>query len=164
MLDMTKLAFESDSTRIITLIVDTRAPVFRLPNQKETTATYHNLSHGQNEEKLRQLETADREHLKQLRKLTTTSPPAPRTVGACWTTHGSLRQQSRGREHSRHTNLPILLAGGGFHTANTSPSTASTTGRCAISSSPCCRTSSQTDTFASNTGTPSEIDSSTRDR
>ena len=32
MLDMTKLAFESDSTRIITLTVDTfRAPVFRLP-------------------------------------------------------------------------------------------------------------------------------------
>ena len=43
MFNMARLAFETDSTRIITMMVDTfRAPVLRLPNQEETTHPYHN--------------------------------------------------------------------------------------------------------------------------
>jgi len=117
MLDVTQLAFESDSTRIITLIVDTfRAPVFRLPSQEETTTTYHNLSHhGQNEEKLRQLEAADREHLVQLRRLIDNLAARPEN-GRRMLDHTMILYGSNLGDANIHdtTNLPILLAGGGF--------------------------------------------------
>ena len=46
MLSMARLAFESDSTRIITLMVDAFAtPPFKLHPDQNTTDGYHNLSH-----------------------------------------------------------------------------------------------------------------------
>ena len=118
MLDMTQLAFESDSTRIITLIVDAfRAPVFRLPKQdEESTHTYHNLSHhGQNEDKLRQLEAADREHLLQLRRLVG-NLAEKREYGRRLLDHTMVLYGSNLGDANIHatTNLPILLAGGRF--------------------------------------------------
>ena len=169
MLDMTKLAFESDSTRIITLIVDTfRAPVFRLPNQKETTATYHNLSHhGQNEEKLRQLETADREHLKQLRKLIDDFAARPEN-GRRLLDHTMVLYGSNLGDANIHdtTNLPILLAGGGFrHGQHLAFNREHNRPLCDLFVTMLQNLGVETDTFASNTGTLSEIDPpSTRDR
>ena len=57
MLSMARLAFESDSTRIITLMVDAVAtPPFKLHPDQNTTDGYHNLSHhGQSETKVQQL-------------------------------------------------------------------------------------------------------------
>ena len=169
MLDMTKLAFESDSTRIITLIVDTfRAPVFRLPNQKETTATYHNLSHhGQNEEKLRQLETADREHLKQLRKLIDDFAARPEN-GRRLLDHTMVLYGSNLGDANIHdtTNLPILLAGGGFrHGQHLAFNREHNRPLCDLFVTMLQNLGVETDTFASNTGTLSEIAlPSTRDR
>ena len=62
MLEMTRLAIETDSTRLVTLMVDAFAtPAFRLADERTTTDGYHNLSHhGQSAEKLAQLEAADR--------------------------------------------------------------------------------------------------------
>jgi hypothetical protein len=61
MLSMARLAFESDSTRIITLMVDAFAtPPFKLHPDQNTTDGYHNLSHhGQSEAKVQQLIDAD---------------------------------------------------------------------------------------------------------
>lgn len=117
MLDIAQLAFESDSTRIVTLMVDAfRAPAFRLPGQKETTDSYHNLSHhGQDEEKLRQLEAADREHLAQLRKLISDLAAKPEN-GRRLLDHTMILYGSNLGDANIHdtTNLPILLAGGEF--------------------------------------------------
>ncbi|MFM8706795.1 MAG: DUF1552 domain-containing protein, partial [Planctomycetia bacterium] len=65
MLTMARLAIQSDSTRLVTLMVDAFAtPAFRLDDSEITTDGYHNLSHhGQSAEKLRQLEEADRRQM-----------------------------------------------------------------------------------------------------
>jgi len=71
MLSMARLAFESDSTRIITLMVDAFAtPPFKLHPDQNTTDGYHNLSHhGQSESKVQQLIDADHQQMMLLHKL-----------------------------------------------------------------------------------------------
>ncbi|MFZ4765123.1 MAG: DUF1552 domain-containing protein, partial [Roseimicrobium sp.] len=71
MLDMARLAFESDSTRIITLMVDGFAtPVFEIDDHQRTRDGYHNLSHhGQSKEKLAELAKVDLQQMRHLRDL-----------------------------------------------------------------------------------------------
>jgi hypothetical protein len=117
MLSIAQLAFESDSTRIVTLMVDAfKTPVFSLPGQKATTETYHNLSHhGQNEEKVKQLEAADRQHMALLRKLIGNLAAKPeggqRLLDRTMVLYGSNLGDANIHDN---TNLPILLAGGGL--------------------------------------------------
>ena len=117
MLSIAQLAFESDSTRIVTLMVDAfKTPVFSLPGQKATTETYHNLSHhGQNEEKVKQLEAADRQHMALLRKLignlAAKSEGDQRLLDRTMVLYGSNLGDANIHDN---TNLPILLAGGGL--------------------------------------------------
>jgi lambda repressor-like predicted transcriptional regulator len=117
MLSIAQLAFESDSTRIVTLMVDAfKTPVFSLPGQKATTETYHNLSHhGQNEEKVKQLEAADRQHMALLRKLignlAAKSEGGQRLLDRTMVLYGSNLGDANIHDN---TNLPILLAGGGL--------------------------------------------------
>ena len=117
MLSIAQLAFESDSTRIVTLMVDAfKTPVFSLPGQKATTETYHNLSHhGQNEEKVNQLEAADRQHMALLRKLignlAAKREEDQRLLDRTMVLYGSNLGDANIHDN---TNLPILLAGGGL--------------------------------------------------
>ncbi len=117
MLDIARLAFESDSTRIVTLMVDAfKTPVFSLPGQKATTETYHNLSHhGQKEEKVSQLEAADRQHMALLHKLIGNLAARPeggrRLLDGTMVLYGSNLGDANIHDN---TNLPILLAGGGL--------------------------------------------------
>jgi hypothetical protein len=117
MLSIAQLAFESDSTRIVTLMVDAfKTPVFSLPGQKATTESYHNLSHhGQNEEKVNQLEAADRQHMALLRKLignlAAKSEGDQRLLDRTMVLYGSNLGDANIHDN---TNLPILLAGGGL--------------------------------------------------
>jgi hypothetical protein len=117
MLSIAQLAFESDSTRIVTLMVDAfRTPVFSLPGQKATTETYHNLSHhGQNEDKVKQLEAADRQHMALLRKLidnlAAKAEGDQRLLDRTMVLYGSNLGDANIHDN---TNLPILLAGGGL--------------------------------------------------
>ena len=117
MLSMAQLAFESDSTRIVTLMVDAfKTPVFTLPGQKATTETYHNLSHhGQKEEKIQQLEAADRQHMALLRQLVGNLAAKPeggqRLLDRTMVLYGSNLGDANIHDN---TNLPILLAGGGL--------------------------------------------------
>ena len=117
MLSMAQLAFESDSTRIVTLMVDAfKTPVFSLPGQKATTETYHNLSHhGQKEEKMQQLEAADRQHMALLRQLVGNLAAKPeggqRLLDRTMVLYGSNLGDANIHDN---TNLPILLAGGGL--------------------------------------------------
>lgn len=117
MLSMAQLALESDSTRIVTLMVDAFAtPVFKLHPDQETTDGYHNLSHhGQSAEKLRQLDDADRQQMallqKLLRGLAGTRERGRRLLDSTMVLYGSNMGDANTHDN---TNLPILLAGGGF--------------------------------------------------
>src|SRR5256714_12480891 len=70
MYDMARLAFETDSTRSISLLLDSvNSPVIELGDMKLTEA-YHNLSHhGKSEAKLSQLKAIDEWHMKLLAHL-----------------------------------------------------------------------------------------------
>ncbi len=117
MLSMANLAFESDSTRIVTLMVDAFAtPVFKLHENQSTTDGYHNLSHhGQAVEKVKQLEDADQQQMGLLRQLLETLASRPdgdrRLLDRTMVLYGSNMGDANTHDN---TNLPILLAGGGF--------------------------------------------------
>jgi hypothetical protein len=117
LLSMARLAFESDSTRVVTLMVDAFAtPVFELHENHSTTDGYHNLSHhGQAAEKVKQLEDVDRQQMGLLRNLLASlasreeegRPLLERTM----VLYGSNMGDANTHDNS---NLPVLLAGGGF--------------------------------------------------
>lgn len=117
MLSMARLALESDSTRIVTLMVDAFAtPAFQLQPDQKTTEGYHNLSHhGQAEHKVQQLEDADRRQMKLLLKtfesLARTREGEDRLLDRTMILFGSNMGDSNTHVN---TNLPILLAGGGL--------------------------------------------------
>ena len=117
MLSMARLAFESDSTRIITLMVDAFAtPSFKLHEDQNTTDGYHNLSHhGQAEGKVKQLEEADRQQMSLLRsllqELSDKREKGDRLLDRTMILFGSNMGNSNTHDN---TNLPALLAGGGF--------------------------------------------------
>lgn len=117
MLSMAQLAIESDSTRIVTIMVDAFAtPVFRLHENESTTDGYHNLSHhGQAVDKVRQLEDADGQQMELLRKLMENLSSRPdgdqRLLDRTMVLFGSNMGDANTHDNS---NLPILLAGGGF--------------------------------------------------
>jgi hypothetical protein len=117
MLDMARLAFESDSTRIITLMVDGFAtPVFEIDAQHRTRDGYHNLSHhGQSKEKLAELEKVDLQQMRHLRDLIAALAATP-AAGQRLLDHTMVLYGSNLGDANVHncTNLPILLAGGGF--------------------------------------------------
>ena len=118
MLDMARLAFESDSTRIITLMVDGFAtPVFEIDAQHRTRDGYHNLSHhGQSKEKLAELEKVDLQQMRHLRDLLTTLAATPTADSKRLLDHTMVIYGSNFGDANVHncTNLPVLLAGGGF--------------------------------------------------
>lgn len=117
MLSMARLAFESDSTRIITLMVDAFAtPPFKLHPDQNTTDGYHNLSHhGQSESKVQQLIDADHQQMMLLHKLFSqlgeVREGEDRLLDRTMVLFGSNMGDANTHEN---TNLPILLAGGGF--------------------------------------------------
>ena len=117
MLSMARLALESDSTRIVTLMVDAFAtPVFKLHPDQNTTDGYHNLSHhGQSKSKVQQLIDADHQQMTLLRKLfeqlAETREGEDRLLDRTMILFGSNMGDANTHDN---TNLPILLAGGGF--------------------------------------------------
>ena len=117
MLEMARLAFESDSTRIITLMVDAFAtPAFQIDESHATTEGYHGLSHhGQAEEKVRQLAEADRQQMVLFRKHLLQLADTPH-AGTPLLDHTFLLFGTNMGDANTHdnTNLPVLLAGGGL--------------------------------------------------
>ena len=117
MLAMAQLAFESDSTRIITLMVDAFAtPAFKIDDDESTTDGYHGLSHhGQSPEKVKQLEDADRQQMvlysKLIQSLAAKHEDDARLLDRTMVLFGSNMGDANKHDN---TNLPILLAGGVF--------------------------------------------------
>jgi hypothetical protein len=117
LLDVARLAIETDSTRLVTLMVDAfDTPAFRLADERTTTDGYHNLSHhGQSAEKLAQLEQADRWQMDLLAglfaKLADRREGEHRLLDRTLVLFGSNLGDANTHDN---TNLPMLLAGGGF--------------------------------------------------
>ena len=116
MYDLARLAFETDSTRAITLMLNSVAtPVVTIPGET-LTDSYHNLSHhGKAEEKLAQLKVLDEWHMKLLSNLFSDLSDAneggERLLDRTMILYGSNLGDANA--HST-TNLPTLFAGGGF--------------------------------------------------
>lgn len=116
MYDMARLAFETDSTRLITLLLDSvNSPALDL-GDTEITDGYHSLSHhGKNAAKLKQLEAIDRAHMKLLDKLFTDLKSRSETGGSVFDHTMVLYGSNLGNANTHvTTNLPVLFAGGGF--------------------------------------------------
>jgi len=117
MLAMAQLAFESDSTRIITLMVDAfDTPAFKLHDDESTTEGYHGLSHhGQAPDKVRQLADADRQQMvifnKLVQNLAAKREEADRLLDRTLVLFGSNMGDANKHDN---TNLPVILAGGGL--------------------------------------------------
>ena len=116
MYDMARMAFETDSTRSVALLLDSvNSPVIDLGETKLDDA-YHNLSHhGRSEPKLAQLKAIDEGHMRLLANLFTQLrsvkedgvPLLDRTMVLYGSNLGNANTHVT-------TNLPILFAGGGF--------------------------------------------------
>jgi hypothetical protein len=117
MLSMAQLALESDSTRIVTLMVDAFAtPSFKLGENQNSTTGYHDLSHhGQAEDKVQQLEEADRRQLALLKRLFENLAEIRDGDARLFDRTMVLFGSNMGDANTHdNTNLPILLAGGGL--------------------------------------------------
>jgi hypothetical protein len=116
MYDTARLAFESDSTRCVTLMLDSvSSPVLHLEGATITEG-YHNLSHhGKSPAKLAQLKAIDEWHMKLLGGLFD-GLKAAREDGRPLLDRTMVLYGSNLGNAATHvtTNLPVLLAGGGF--------------------------------------------------
>ena len=116
MYQMARLAFETDSTRSIALLLDSNnSPTIRVDGATISDG-YHNLSHhGKSEKKLAQLEAIDLAHMNLLGQLLTELKDAndgdTRLLNQTMVLYGSNFGDA-----NKHTtdNMPMLLAGGGF--------------------------------------------------
>ena len=116
MYDMVRLAFETDSTRSVSLMLDSvNSPALEFGEVK-TSDGYHNLSHhGKSKEKLSQLKTIDEWHMKLLAELFTDlqniredgEPLLDRTMILYGSNLGNANTHVT-------TNMPTIFAGGGF--------------------------------------------------
>ena len=162
MLDMARLAFESDSTRIITLMVDGFAtPVFEIDAQHRTRDGYHNLSHhGQSKEKLAELEKVDLQQMRHLRDLIAALATTPTADSKRLLDHTMVLYGSNLGDANVHncTNLPVLLAGGGFkHGQHLAFDTGHNKPLCNLFVSMMQNMGIEADRFVSSTGTISEL-------
>jgi BMFP domain-containing protein YqiC len=116
MYDLARLAFETDSTRSITLMLNSvSTPVVQI-NGATITDSYHNLSHhGMAEEKLSQLRVIDEWHMRRLAGLLQGLKSA-REGGATLLDRTMVLYGTNLGDANAHstTNLPTLFAGGGF--------------------------------------------------
>jgi hypothetical protein len=116
MFDVARLAFESDSTRVVSLFINTYSIVPDLPG---VTAETHSITHhGGRQEALDQLFIIESEQIKALAGLLSGlnrireggEPLLDRTMVLYGTPMGNANSHA-------NTNLPVLLAGGGFRHA-----------------------------------------------
>ncbi len=116
MYQMARLAFETDSTRAITLLLDSNnSPTIRVDGASISDG-YHNLSHhGRSEKKLEQLRAIDRTHMNLLGELVRELKGVEGAEGTLLDATMVLYGSNFG-DANKHTtdNMPILLAGGGF--------------------------------------------------
>jgi hypothetical protein len=113
MYDMTLLALQSDSTRIITLYLNPLEIIVKVPGVSDRT---HSLTHHGNEpEKIEQLALVEEAGMKNLGRFLDQLAAVNEGAGSLLDDTAVLfgSNMSNGSNHS-NVNLPILLAGGRF--------------------------------------------------
>lgn len=116
MYSLVRLAFETDSTRSVTLMLDSvSTPVVEIRGAAISDG-YHNLSHhGKSEAKLAQLRTIDSWHMRLLadlfKGLKSVTEGDETLLDRSMILYGSNLGDANAHSTS---NMPILLAGGGF--------------------------------------------------
>jgi len=114
--DMSKLALETDSTRAITLLLDSvNSPTIEVQGA-DIQEGYHNLSHhGKNEKKLQQLEAIDQWHMRLLDELFSNMKSVKEGNETLLDRTMIVYGSNLGNANTHvTTNLPVLFAGGGF--------------------------------------------------
>jgi hypothetical protein len=117
MYDLARLAFQTDSTRSISLLLDSvNSPTIDLDHEVKITDGYHNLSHhGRSEAKIAQLKAIDQWHLRLLGNLFDELKALPEDGETVFDRTMILYGSNLGNANTHvTTNLPTLLAGGGF--------------------------------------------------
>ena len=151
--DLTHLAIETDSTRLITIMLLGTSLVPPIPGVSDG---HHNLSHhGQDPGKLAQLRTVEEEKLKVFRdlltKLSQTREGDQRLLDRTAVFFGS--NLGNASSHSCR-NLPVLLAGGGFrHGSHLAFDEKTSPPLCNLYVSLLQHLGLETDSFGSSTGT-----------
>lgn len=116
MYDMARLAFETDSSRLVTLLLDSvNSPAIDVNGEKMADA-YHNLSHhGKSEAKLKQLKAIDQWHMKLLADLFGELKNVKESGETLFDRTMVLYGSNLGNANTHvTTNLPTIFAGGGF--------------------------------------------------
>ncbi len=152
MLDVARLAFQTDSTRFVTLRIDVVGVVPPIPG---VSLDHHNLSHhGKDPEKLKQLQRVElaqlaavRDFLGQLRQA---KEGGETLLDRTMVLYGS----NLGNASSHDTrNLPVLFAGGGFkHGQHLAFARTNNTALCKLYVSMLQRLGVEVDRFASGSG------------
>ena len=123
MLDLSKLAFQTDSTRVITFSLDWIYGAIRVPG---ATGGWHTLSHhGGNQDKLEPLSRIERDIVKHLNQFLTDMDAIKEGDGTLLDRTTVVIGSNFG-DASNHTcnNLPTIVAGGGYrHQIHTVPET-----------------------------------------
>ena len=116
MYEVSRLAFQTDSTRLVTLLLDgVSSPAIEVDG-KVVSDGYHNLSHhGKSQEKLSQLARIDKWHMKLLGDLFDDLKAIHEEDERLFDRTMILYGTNLGSAHAHTTtNLPTLFAGGGF--------------------------------------------------
>ena len=114
--DMSRLAFQTDSTRVITLFLGSvRTPGVKFDDGR-SLGGYHNLSHhGKDEAKLKQLEEIEVAQMELFGELLRDLQEVDEADGSLLDNTMVLYGCHMGDANiHNNTNLPIILAGGGF--------------------------------------------------
>ncbi|MCF3649706.1 DUF1552 domain-containing protein [Synoicihabitans lomoniglobus] len=116
MYDLAKLAFETDSTRSITLMLNSVGTPVVAVRGANITEDYHNLSHhGKSEDKLKQLKILDEWQMKLLAGLFSDLKSVREEEESLLDRTMVLYGSNLGDANAHSTtNMPTLLAGGGF--------------------------------------------------
>ncbi len=111
--ELIPLALQTDSTRLITVMIQGRNDVPPVPG---VSIDHHNLSHhGQDPEKLRQLQLVEQAQIKALEKLLSDMKRKTEGDRRMLDSTAMLFGSNLGNANSHDTkNLPVLLAGGRF--------------------------------------------------
>lgn len=117
MFDIATLAFETDSTRIVSLMIDEfNTPALELEDDTSTSTGFHNITHhGQAQEKLTQWSRIDHAKMRQLARVLDTLSTRRGGAGSLLDDTMVLCGSNLGDANTHdNTDLPILLAGGGL--------------------------------------------------
>ena len=116
MYDMSRLALQTDSTRVVTLFLGGQRTPGVVFEDGRSLGGYHNISHhGKDELKLGQLEEIERVQMDMLNELLRDLQGVEETDGTLLDNTMVLYGSNLGDANiHNNTNMPVILAGGGF--------------------------------------------------